>query len=356
MLPSSARARRSTVALVAVSALLGGALAATLTPRLGGAGRTTTIVRSVPAGVAPSSGNGLDAAAVYDRAAGGVVDVTASGAGALATGSGFVVGTQGRIVTAAHVVGGASSITVKLLDGSSVPGTLLGLDNATDVAVLRIDPAGLTLQPLTLGRSAALGIGDPVAAIGDPFQYERSLSTGIVSGLDRTMKAPNGFSVAHAIQTDAALNPGNSGGPLLDASGQVIGVVDQIATSGADQSSGVGFAVPIDLVAGELDALARGETLRHAYLGVSTGVAATGAAGALIGSVTAGSPAEAAHLHAGDLVTAFGGTAIKGASDLISAIAGRAPGDRITLTVLRDGATVHVPVTLGTQPATRTGP
>ena len=170
-----------------------------------------------------------------------------------ATGTGFVVDGKGHIVTAAHVVDGASSITVKFQDGTTRTAKLLGKDNATDVAVLSVDPSGLTLHPLALGSSASLDVGDQVAAIGDPFTYERSLSTGIVSGLDRTISAPNGFTVAHAIQTDAALNPGNSGGPVLDAGGKVIGIVDQIATNGSsDTSSGVGFAVPIDLVRSEL--------------------------------------------------------------------------------------------------------
>ena len=167
---------------------------------------------------------------------------------ATATGTGFVVDGKGHIVTAAHVVEGASSISVKFQDGTTRTAKVLGTDEATDVAVLSVDPSGLTLHPLALGSSASLAIGDQVAAIGDPFTYQRSLSTGVVSGLDRTISAPNGFTVAHAIQTDAALNPGNSGGPVLDAGGQVIGIVDQIATNGSSQtSSGVGFAVPIDL-------------------------------------------------------------------------------------------------------------
>ena len=138
---------------------------------------------------------------------------------------------------------------------------MLGQDDATDVAVIKIDPSGLTLHPLTLGSSSSVGVGDDVAAIGDPFGYARSISTGIVSGVDRTIKAPNGFTVAHALQTDAAMNPGNSGGPVLNADGQVIGIADQIATDGsADQSSGVGFAVPIDLVK---SALADAQVGRH---------------------------------------------------------------------------------------------
>jgi putative serine protease PepD len=186
---------------------------------------------------------------------------------ATATGTGCVVDGKGHIVTAAHVVEGASSISVKFQDGTTRTAKVLGTDEATDVAVLSVDPSGLTLHPLALGSSASLAIGDQVAAIGDPFTYQRSLSTGVVSGLDRTISAPNGFTVAHAIQTDAALNPGNSGGPVLDAGGRVIGIVDQIATNGSSQtSSGVGFAVPIDLVKNELSQLEAGKTIRHAYL------------------------------------------------------------------------------------------
>ena len=200
-----------------------------------------------------------------------------SQSGSTATGTGFVVDGKGHIVTAAHVVDGASSISVKFQDGTTRTAKVLGTDNATDVAVLSVDPSGLTLHPLALGSSASLAIGDQVAAIGDPFTYERSLSTGVVSGLDRTISAPNGFTVAHAIQTDAALNPGNSGGPVLDAGGQVIGIVDQIATNGSSEtSSGVGFAVPIDLVTVRArPARGRAGPSRHAYLGVSTSTADT---------------------------------------------------------------------------------
>ena len=167
-------------------------------------------------------------------------------------------------------------------DGTTRTAAVLGTDNATDIAVLKIDPTGLTLHPLKLGSSASMAIGDAVAAIGDPFSYERSISTGIISGVDRTIEAPNGFTVAHALQTDAALNPGNSGGPLLDSQGRVIGMVDQIASNGVDQSSGVGFAVSIDLVSKELSSLIDGQSVRHAYLGLSTSDA-TGTTRALVG-------------------------------------------------------------------------
>ena len=197
-----------------------------------------------------TTSGGLDASSVYASAAPGVVDIAVDNG----SGTGFVVDKDGHIVTAAHVVNGANSISVKFQDGTTRKATVLGQDDATDVAVIKIDPSGLTLHPLTLGSSASVGVGDDVAAIGDPFGYARSISTGIVSGVDRTIKAPNGFTVAHAIQTDAAMNPGNSGGPVLNADGQVVGIADQIATDGsADQSAGVGFAVPIDLVKSALD-------------------------------------------------------------------------------------------------------
>ena len=328
-----------------------GALAATGALRSGGGSSSTTVVQRLASDGTTTSATSLNAGNVYASTGAGIVDITARSAQATATGSGFVLDSAGRIVTAAHVVKGATSITCKLQDGTSRTATVLGRDNATDVAVLKIDPSGLTLQPLKLGSSASLGVGQAIAAIGDPFNFDRSISTGIVSGLDRTIQAPNGFTVAHAIQTDAALNPGNSGGPLLDSQGRVVGVVDQIATDGsADQSSGVGFAVPIDLVAKELSQLSKGQSVQHAYLGVGTSTATGTTTGALVGQVTSGGPAAAAGLKAGDVVTAIDGTAVKGTNDLVAAIAARAPGDTVTLTVHRGSSTQHLTAKLGTQP------
>ena len=368
--------RRRGLALLLILTALGGGVAGAGLLLLTGAGdgtttTTTTVTEATTAAAAQRSdasnaSGGLDARTLYANANPGVVDITSrgissSGGGAspfggsnqsaTATGTGFVVDGTGHIVTAAHVVEGASSISVKFQDGTTRTAKVLGTDEATDVAVLSIDPSGLTLHPLALGSSASLSIGDEVAAIGDPFTYDRSLSTGVVSGLDRTISAPNGFTVAHAIQTDAALNPGNSGGPVLDASGRVIGIVDQIATNGSSQTStGVGFAVPIDLVRSELSKLEAGQTVRHAYLGVSTSDLGTGTAGALIQSVSSSGPAASAGLRSGDVVTRIGSAAIKGTNDLVAAVAAHAPGDRVQVTVKRGSSTQTVTVTLGTQP------
>jgi putative serine protease PepD len=345
LLPPPLRARRRPLALLLVlSALLGGGASTTVLAATGALnGDSTTVIQRTSA--ATTDSGGLNAQALYARTSAGVVDIAAGDA----TGTGFVVDKRGDIVTAAHVVDGATSVRVKLADGTTRRATVLGSDDATDVAVLEIDPSGLTLHPLALGSSSALKVGEEIAAIGDPFGYDRSLSTGIVSGVDRTIQAPNGFTVAHAIQTDAAMNPGNSGGPILDANGDVVGIADQIATgaSGADQSSGVGFAVPIDLVKSVLKTLEAGGTVEHAYIGIAT---ADATSGAKLSSVTSGGPAAAAGLRAGDVITRLGGTTVGDSSGLVAAIAAHRPGDEVDVTVRRGSQTLHLTVTLGTQP------
>jgi putative serine protease PepD len=367
---ASGPARRGLALLLTLTAVVGGSAGAGIVLLTGADGSTTTTITQAPTTADTSdssSSSGLNASALYASAAPGVVDITSKGVtdssqsnspfGApqqqesTATGTGFVVDGKGHIVTAAHVVDGASSITVTFQDGTTRTAKLLGKDNATDVAVLSVDPSGLTLHPLELGSSASLQVGDAVAAIGDPFTYQRSLSTGVVSGLDRTISAPNGFTVAHAIQTDASLNPGNSGGPVLDASGKVVGIVDQIATNGSSEtSSGVGFAVPIDLVKSELSSLIAGKTVSHAYLGVSTSSVSSTTSGALVQSVTSGGPADGAGLRSGDVITKLGSTTIKGTNDLVAAIATHEPGDKVTVTIRRGSDTTDLTVTLGTQP------
>jgi len=366
--PRTKRRRRPPLAaLLVASAFLGGG-ASTGILAAAGAFRDDSPTSAATVPRSSSDGGRLDADALYTATSGGVVDITVKTAStsnatpspfggaapqqqeATATGTGFVVDGDGHIVTAAHVVDNATSISVKLADGTSRTAQVLGKDDATDIAVIKIDPSGLDLQPLTLGSSASLDVGDEIAAIGDPFGYDRSLSTGIVSGVDRTIQAPNGFTVAHAIQTDAAINPGNSGGPVLDADGKVIGIADQIATDGnAEQSSGVGFAVPIDLVKSALKTLESGGKVQHAYLGVATADTA-GATGATVSSVSNGGPASDAGLRSGDVVTDFGGTAVGDSTDLVAAIAAKKPGDKVDVTVKRGSGTQRVTVTLGTQP------
>ena len=359
--------------MLAASAIIGGLASGALVLALGGGDSgTTTVIRGSGATrtISSAPGSGLDAKALYAAASPGVVDITSSGVSSnegsqnpfgapqaqpkgTATGTGFVVDSSGNIVTAAHVVDGASSITVTFQDGTTRTAKLLGKDDATDVAVLKVDPSGLTLHPLELGSSAALGAGDPLAVIGDPFGYDRSISTGIVSGLDRTIQAPNGFTVAHAIQTDAAMNPGNSGGPVFTADGKVIGIADQIATGGsASANTGVGFLVPIDLVKAELPQLKSGQSVRHAYLGVSTGDASSASStGALIGAVSSSGPAATAGLRQGDVVTQIGSAPISDSGDLVAAVATHKPGDKVAVTVRRNGNTQKFDVTLGTQPS-----
>jgi putative serine protease PepD len=366
--------RSRLVALMLVCALLGGGASTAILAAAGvfhddGNATTTTVLRSVSNTGSSSSSSGLNAGALYASVSPGVVDITSKGVSSgsnqsnpfggpqqqsesTATGTGFVVDGQGHIVTAAHVVDGASSITVKFSDGTSRKATVTGKDDATDVAVLKVDPSGLTLHPLKLASSASLDVGQSVAAIGDPFGYARSISTGIVSGVDRTISAPNGFTVAHAIQTDAALNPGNSGGPLLNAKGEVVGIVDQIATDGnAEQSSGVGFAVPVDLVKSQLPTLEAGKKVEHAYLGVATSDAPNQTGGAAIGQVTSGGPAAGAGIRSGDVITKLGDATVGNSSDLVAAIADHHPGDKVKVTIRRGSSTIERTVTLGTQPA-----
>jgi S1-C subfamily serine protease len=367
------RLARSPVLAVLAAGVLGAGAVTGLLYAVGvaGASTTTTMVRP-PAPVRTRGGSqaAFNPAAIYGRAAPGMVAITATGAPSSQTGlpfpfgppgqqqvtdtgTGFVIDSKGDILTASHVVAGASSITVKFQNGAVRTAQVLGTDSSTDVSVLHVNPSGLTLHPLRLGSAQSLVVGDPLAVIGDPFGYNRSLSTGVVSALDRTIQAPNGFSVAHAIQTDAAINPGNSGGPVLNSGGQVVGIVDQIGTGNSQTASatGVGFAVPIDVVRSELPQLEAGQTVAHAYLGVSTEQAPGNSLGALVAGVAPGSAAATAGLTAGEEITAINGTRVSGPSQLVARIAALKPGDPITLTIKRTGRTVTLTATLGTQPS-----
>ena len=233
---------------------------------------------------------------------------------------------DGQIVTNAHVVDGATSITVKLASGQTRTASLVGKDDSTDVALLKISTSGLGVAPLQLADSSKVQVGDATAAIGNPYGLDRTLTTGVVSAVHRTIQAPNGFSIPNAIQTDAALNPGNSGGPLLDANGAVIGINSQIyadnqgsaaSPPGRPATPVIGFAVPSSTVSRVVAQLRSGGKAEHAYLGVQL---AADAAGARVAAVTSGGAADEAGVRKGDVITAVDGTTVDGAEALSAAI------------------------------------
>ena len=215
--------------------------------------------------------------------------------------------------------------------------------------MIKVNVAASELHPLTFGSSSAVEVGQPVAAIGSPFGLPETLTSGIVSAVNRTITAPNNYSISGAIQTDAPINHGNSGGPLLNASGQVIGVNAQIE-SDSGGNDGVGFAIPSDAVKSVSDTIIAGGKVQHAYLGITIGTASSGA-GAQVSAVKAASPASSAGVKAGDVITAIDGTAVTTADDLTAKISAHKPGDKVTLSVTRNGATLKLDVTLGTRPA-----
>jgi putative serine protease PepD len=299
---------------------------------------------------------------LYKSVTPGVVDIVASGSSSgqsdqfgnpqggssSAEGTGFVYDSQGDIITNAHVVDGASSFKVTFQNGTKASATLVGKDDSSDIAVLKVNVASSQLHPLTIGDSATVLPGEAVAAIGSPFGLTETMTSGIVSAIDRTITAPNNYSIAGAIQTDAPINHGNSGGPLLTLDGQVIGVNAQIE-SDSGGNDGVGFALAIDNVKNVANTMISGGTVQHAYLGIHVGDAPSG--GATIGSVQAGSPAATAGLKAGDVITAFDGKPITSADDLTAAVAAHVPKDKVTVTVTRGGKSISVDVTLGVRPS-----
>jgi putative serine protease PepD len=352
------------------AALVGGGAGAVVATQADGG--TTTITRTVtePASsgttraVADTTPNALTARQVYDRAKNSVAYITAqvteNSAGPFggtqtgeATGTGFVVAADGYIVTNAHVVANATDVKVKVGDGRVKSARIVGRDTSSDLALLKIDPAGQDLVPLKLGDSSKVAVGDPTYAIGNPFGLSRTLTTGVISALQRQISAPDGYTIDDVLQTDAALNPGNSGGPLLDAQGNVIGVNSQIeSTSGGDGGEagnvGIGFAIPSNTVRSVVTQLRTSGTVQHAYLGVRTGDAANG--GAQVGAVTAGGPAAEAGLRAGDVITRFAGKPVADAATLSTLVGERKPGERVAVEVTRNGTTKTLQVTLRQRP------
>jgi putative serine protease PepD len=327
------------------------------------------VVERVPSSPARSAAqrtaSSLSAQQIYSRASRSVAEITARtsaggsfpfapGGSSTSTGSGFVVSGSGLLATNAHVVDGASSISLTL-DGHRYRARVVGKDESTDLALLRIDPGGRRLYPLAFAASSALRVGDAVAAIGSPYGLAGTLTTGVVSALHRSIEAPNRYTIANAIQTDASLNPGNSGGPLLDAAGRVIGVNAQIETGGDDApgptssggSTGVGFAIPSDTVRRVIGQLAATGRAADPWLGITTTDAASG--GATVAGVRGGSPAQG-HLRRGDVIVRFGTTAIGSSDDLGAAVDAHRPADRVTLQVIRDGHRIAVELQLGRRP------
>jgi putative serine protease PepD len=347
-----------TIAIVVVASVLGGAAGTGIAVGLrdDGTTRTTTTTVAASAPAAERSTSALSARDIYRRASGSVAYVTARSGAGTATGSGFVIASDGLIVTNQHVIDGASDISVKLGDGAAQHAKLVGQDRSTDLALLRIDTGGRKLTALKLADSSKVQIGDATFAIGNPFGLDGTLTTGIVSATERQIDAPNGFSISSVIQTDAALNPGNSGGPLLDDQGEVIGVNSQIESSSSGQGSseggntGIGFAVPSNTVRSVIGSLQEDGTVAHAYLGVSSSDA-TGNGGATVQSVAAGSPAAKASLQAGAVIVAVGDATVRSADDLTAAVDAHQPGDKVKLTVRHDGRTETPTVTLGERPA-----
>jgi S1-C subfamily serine protease len=398
-------------ALAAVVALAGGGVAAVGVHTLDGT-RTVTTTVAAPAsssGNTGSSSSGSDADAAFARSGGksvaeiykqdapGVVTITSTtttttsgdfspfGPGQqqeqTAQGSGFVIDTEGRILTNAHVVEGATTVRVEFEDGVSAKATVLGRDELYDLAVIKVDVPTSELHPLPLGTVNSVQVGDPVVAIGNPFGYAQTVTAGIISAKGRILQSPegNGRIIPGALQTDASINHGNSGGPLIDRHGDVIGINAQIAdpsVTGTNANAGVGFAIPIDLAKRALGNLEQGKPASHPYLGIrvdalnSTLSAANSnlpSHGLLIAGVAKNSPAAAAGLSGGskklevggqtycvggDSITAINGHRVNSLEDLQARISGYAAGDKLKLAITGgDGSKRSVTLTVGSMPA-----
>jgi S1-C subfamily serine protease len=324
---------------------------------------------------------------VYRSASPSVVEVTVTGGGSgfgqeqsQGQGSGFVYDTEGHVVTNQHVVDGADSVNVRFSNGAGYEATVVGTDSSTDVAVLKVEAPAELLAPLALADSSTVAladsstveVGDAVVALGSPFGLEGTLTSGIVSALHREITSPNNFSISDVIQTDAAINHGNSGGPLLDLEGRVIGVNSQIESESGG-NDGIGFAVPSNTVRSIADQLIADGSVEHAYLGVGVqSIPATVAdelgsvEGVALATVREGTPAAEAGLRGatgtqtvsgqeyptgGDVITAIDGEAITSDVELRSLIDSKQPGDEVRLTYHRDGESSTVTVTLAERPA-----
>jgi S1-C subfamily serine protease len=378
-------------------ALVGGAVALGGAAALGKLGKKTTVEQitspaSTNVNVAPSRAGGLTPEAIYKRDAPGVVQITATTVTTTpadpfgftppqkqteeSLGSGFVIDKAGHIITNYHVISGAQKVQVSFTGGDQITATVVGKDPSTDVAVLKIDTHARALTPLMLGDSDGVRVGDEVYAIGNPFGYTRTLTSGIVSAVQRQISAPNSLPIDNAIQTDAAINHGNSGGPLMDADGRVIGVTSQISTGNTGQQGniGIGFAVPINTVRTVAAQLIKTGKVAHPFLGISILPINKQLAqlfnlptqrGLLIEKVDPGSGAAKAGLRAGhtnvivqgtsyplggDIIVAVDGKAVATFEQLRDAIAQKKPGDSLSIQLYRHGQKMTVHVKLGNAP------
>jgi putative serine protease PepD len=345
-------ARRLRVVVASCAAILliaAGALGAVL---VDGGGTTPLPAASGP--VVKAGKGQTRAGAVYTSASPAVVSIRAGSA----TGTGFLIDREGRVVTNAHVVEGNDRVEVRFgADSDSIEGQVRGTDPSSDLAVVEIDPGKVPggVTPLRLADSRDVKVGDVAIAIGNPFGLDRTATEGIVSGIGREIQAPNGFSIDSVIQTDAPINPGNSGGPLLDETGRVIGVNSQIETGGSQGNVGIGFAVPSNTVREVVPALTRGEQIERAYLGVQTSPASMSSQkGAQVQSVVSGGPADRAGIRTGDVITGIDGKDVGEPSDITQALSNDSPGKVVDVELHRDGSNVTVRATLGTRPASST--
>jgi len=348
------------------------------------AASTTPVVlqqAATPQPAAPSTSSEQAFSTIYNQVSPSVVSINVSGTSSdgsqfQAAGTGFVIDKQGHIVTNDHVVDSTSLIEVNFLDGTIVKAEVVGVDPDSDLAVIKVDLPESELNPITFGDSDKLFIGQTTLAIGSPFNQRWTLTTGIISALDRTISGQTQYSVGSAIQTDAAINPGNSGGPLLDLQGEVIGVNSQILSQ-SNSSSGVGFAIPINLVKRVSQDLINNGKVEYSYLGISAAAGIdlsliealhvpNNTQGVVVGDVQPNGPADKAGLKSAtstnastrslptsaDIITAIDGQKITDMSGLISYLAYKTkPGQTINLTVLRDGQEINLPVTLSARPS-----
>jgi S1-C subfamily serine protease len=387
-------------AALGAASLLGGLVAlggVTLTGDLGGG--TTTVVRTSPAPIpaAPvADDRRLTVSEIYARAAPGVVQITSTATASdnpsaapfeqqaaprQALGSGFVIDKTGHIVTNYHVIEGADEIEVSFSNQDTLSASIVGSDPSTDIAVLRVQSTSRGLAPLAFGNSDTVRVGDPVVAIGNPFGLRRTATAGIVSAVqERTITAPNGYPIDHVIQTDAQINSGNSGGPLLSARGEVIGVNSQIPRAdGSTGNVGIGFAVPSNTVKEVVAQLTATGRVDRAYLGISGSTVTAELArvfrlpvdeGVLIEDLAEGSAAAKAglkggttdvvvagesHVLGGDVIVAVGGRRVGSTEELRDALARHKPGQTVNVQIHRGTKIITVPVTLGRQPSTPTG-